>query len=573
MSLGANVQGALTDARSLIGSITFTGSGRYSLTAQQLNGNTAPSNQTGSGAYSVDPAGFVSIDNPLRAGTQINARLGTEALIGSSTEASGEVFDLFVAIPAPATAPTFTGPYWTASLEFPEASAANARSSFFNLSAASPGRLASFSVNGHAANLAGGVPITQQVPTATYLLNADGSGAFAFGSYDISTLFSGNRTFYISASGDVILGGSAGTHDILIGVKPATGTANASWSSNDWSAGLRFNTFAPAEDVAAFSGAMAVRGGGTLTWTKRIKALGVGAFDFTGINAYRLNSDGSGTVELSRAALASGGKAFVSSAIAANDPTAFELSFGIQMTPLSGSGVFLDPQAVVSAASFAPAGNPISPGQFIALFGTGLARSTQTATAPYPNSLNGVSVSINGRPAPIHFVSATQINCLVPYGTQGPTATIVVQNGTSSNTVTVPVAATAPAVYSMNQSGSGAGAILHADYSLVSAAKPATGGETVLIYLTGMGAVNPGVADGTAGGASPLSNTSVPVGQIAVFFGGVPGRVVYSGLAPGFPGLYQINVTLPQSLPAKGPLPLAVQTPNAFHDQVDIQVQ
>src|SRR6185436_12951643 len=105
-----------------------------------------------------------------------------------------------------------------------------------------------------------------------------------------------------------------------------------------------------------------------------------------------------------------------------NDPTAFEITFGIQMTPLSGTGVFLNPQAVLSAAGFAPAGNPISPGEFIALFGTGLARSTQVAAAPFPTTLNGVTVTINGRAAPLYFVSAGQINCLVPFQTTGPTA-------------------------------------------------------------------------------------------------------------------------------------------------------
>src|SRR6185437_5232279 len=117
-----------------------------------------------------------------------------------------------------------------------------------------------------------------------------------------------------------------------------------------------------------------------------------------------------------------------------------------------------------SAASFAPAGNPISPGQFIALFGSGLAKSSMTATAaPFPPSLNGVTVLINGKAAPIYFVSASQINCLVPYSVTGPTATIMVQNGTNSNTVTVPVAATSPGIYSLDQSGTGPGAVEHLD--------------------------------------------------------------------------------------------------------------
>jgi uncharacterized protein (TIGR03437 family) len=94
-------------------------------------------------------------------------------------------------------------------------------------------------------------------------------------------------------------------------------------------------------------------------------------------------------------------------------------------------------------------------------------------------------------------------------------------------------------------------------------------GETVLIYLTGMGAVTPAVTDGTAGKSNPLSLVNA---QTTVYVGGQTAKVVYNGLAPGFPGLYQLNVTLPAPLPGTGVLPLAIQTPTAFHDQVFIQV-
>ena len=154
--------------------------------------------------------------------------------------------------------------------------------------------------------------------------------------------------------------------------------------------------------------------------------------------------------------------------------------------------------------------------------------------------------------------------------TTGPTATIVVQNGSvNSNTVTVPVAATSPGIYSLDQIGSGAGAILHADYSLVNAAKPATGGETVLVYLTGLGTVTPAVADGTAGTGTALHTSDA---NVVVYVGGQQGTVVFKGQAPGFPGLYQLNVTLPLLPKTSGNLPLAIQTPNAYHDQVDIAI-
>ena len=576
LSLGMDAGGNLTDPRSLIGAITFDGAGKYSYTGQQVVGAGAATSPAGSGNYTVDPAGFVTMDSPLRSGAKVNARFGSQVLLGSSTESTDNTFDLLVAIQAPtgAAATTLSGTYRTVSLEFPGGSPANVRNAIFNMTPGTSGRLADFTVNGHAANLSGGSPINQQVTGATYIVNADGSGtaSFGFGTSGVAALLSGSKSIYVSADGNVLIGGSSanGSHDILIGVKSVTNATNATWNGDFWGAGLRFKPAASPPDISGYSGAVSARGAAKLTWTKRFKSLGFGAFDFTGINAYALNADGSGTVELSQVGL--GAKSFVGAAISANDPDAYEVYFGAQMTPLTGTGVFLNPQKVLNAAGFGPAGTPISPGEFIALVGTGLAKSNQAATPPYPNTLNGVSVSINGKAAPIYFVSAGQINCLVPYTTVGPTATIVVTNsGAASNSVTVPVAATSPGIFALDQSGSGPGAILHADFSVVNAAKPAVSGETVLIFLTGMGTVNPTVADGTAGGSNPLSRTTAA--QINVYVGGDPATVVYSGLAPGFPGLYQMNVTLPSAIAFAGNLPVAIVTPNAVHDQVDIVVQ
>jgi uncharacterized protein (TIGR03437 family) len=100
----------------------------------------------------------------------------------------------------------------------------------------------------------------------------------------------------------------------------------------------------------------------------------------------------------------------------------------------------------------------------------------------------------------------------------------------------------------------------------VNASSPAAPGETVLIFLTGMGSVTPPVADGTA--ATGLSDTNA---RPLVLVAGIQATVVFSGLAPGFPGLYQINATLP-SLPG-GNLPLAIQVGRAIHDQVYIPVR
>jgi uncharacterized protein (TIGR03437 family) len=575
VSLGTDGVSAshVTDPRSLLGTITFDGTDSYSFTGQQVVANNAATSVSGKGTYSVDPGGFVVMDSTLRTGSKINARYGVEALIGSATEIADNTFDLFVAVPAPtgsaAGSAALSGPYWAVTLEFPGGVTTNARNTLFSLNPASAGRLADFSVMGHAANISQGLPQTQPVTGATYTLSADGTGTVSFGAAAAAQLISGSKNLYVSADGNVAIAGSVtpGAHDFLIAVKAVSGATNATWNNTFWGAGLRMDPNA----VTGYAGSLAARGAGKVTWARREKAMGSGVFDFTGINTYSLTADGSGIMELTHVALGAGGKAFVGSAIDTNDPEAYEIFFGVQTPSLSGTGVFLNPLGVVNAASFAPPGNPVSPGQFVTLFGTGLAKSNQTAAPPYPATLNGVVVLVNNKQAPLYFVSSGQINALIPYSTQGPAATIVVQNGgVNSNTVTVPVAATAPGVYSLDQSGGGPGAILHADFGLVNASRPAAPGETVLIYLTGMGAVSPAVGDGTAGGANPLNKS---VADVIVLVAGQPATLLYSGLAPGFPGLYQINVTLPTALSGGGNVPLAVQTNNAFHDQVDIAIR
>jgi uncharacterized protein (TIGR03437 family) len=579
VSLGTDSSGNLTDPRSLIGTITFDGSGHYSYTGQQVIGAGAATSATGSGAYSVDPAGFVSLDSPLRSGAEVNARLGSSMLLGSTTESTDSTYDLFAAILAPTASvgSTLAGPYWAVTLEFPGGTRTNSRDNFFGLRSTVAGQFASISVNGHAANLAGGLPTTQTVAGATYTMGPDGTGSANFGTASTAALLSGSRTLYLSADGNVLLGGStaAGSHDFFIAVKADTGATNTTWSADFWGAGLRSD----ASIALGYAGAVSARGLGNLTWTKRYKELGQGVYDFTGVQTYSLNSDGSGTflaagTALGPMALGAGGKTFVGAVVNTGDTGGFEIFFGTQMNTVSGTGVFLNPQRVLNAASYAPAGNPIAPGEYVSLFGSGMAASIKVAAAPYPLTLNGVTVLVNGKAAPLYYVSGGQINALIPYSTAGPTASIVVQNGSaSSNTVTVPVAATAPGFFAADQSGTGIAAVYHgnAALGLVTPANPATAGETVMVYLAGMGAVSPALADGTATGVSPLS--TITASPIAIYIAGQQAAISYSGMAPGFPGLYQINVIVPLTIFSAGNVPMAMATPNAYHDQVSLSVQ
>src|SRR5712692_3260446 len=197
----------LTDPRSLIGAITFDGAGKYTFTGQQVIGAGAAASATGSGNYSVDPGGFVSLDSPLRSGAKVNARYSSEAVLGSSTETSDNAFDLFIAVPAPAGGAALGGPYTTVSLEFPGGSTANMRNSQFPINGLALGAVQSFSVTGHAANL-GGRSQTQQITGATYTMNPDGTGSLTVGPATNTQLLSGSRTLYLSANGNIVLGGS-----------------------------------------------------------------------------------------------------------------------------------------------------------------------------------------------------------------------------------------------------------------------------------------------------------------------------------------------------------------------------
>lgn len=138
-----------------------------------------------------------------------------------------------------------------------------------------------------------------------------------------------------------------------------------------------------------------------------------------------------------------------------------------------------------------------------------------------------------------------------------------------SNILRVPLAATVPRVPTIRQNGIGFAMLEHAHYTQVMPGHPAVAGEPILIYLTGVGDVNPPIGDGTGDTFNPLITT---VAQPTVVIGGFPATVLFSGLTL-YPGLYQIHVTMPPVPPGVISLPLAIITSNAYHDQVDIPVQ
>lgn len=227
----------------------------------------------------------------------------------------------------------------------------------------------------------------------------------------------------------------------------------------------------------------------------------------------------------------------------------------------------LPPNSVVNGASFRAATDPngaIAPGTIVSVFGTNLASATlEGMTVPLstrlPDAPEGSSVIFRVGSqeisAPLFFVSSGQVNAQAPF--ELPTGTVMVRvrrGSESSAEQPVQVAAVSPGIFPFGNSG----AILHAaTFQLVTESDPARPGEFLLIFCTGLGAVQPSVPSGQrAPSMEPLARTvSTPLVNIAS--PAMPAQVTFSGLAPGFVGLYQVNVQVPAGVPA-GPQPLQI---------------
>ena len=215
---------------------------------------------------------------------------------------------------------------------------------------------------------------------------------------------------------------------------------------------------------------------------------------------------------------------------------------------------------VVNAASFAAA--QVAPGQLVSLFGQNfLPAGSVTARAfPLPAALGpqNLSVTACGHTLGLYALLPGQINAQLP--TECPTTgtvTAMVSVGGQTGSQTFTLAPAAPGIFTVNGSGTGDGVIVHTDYSLVTAAKPATAGETVVLYTTGLGPTSPQFADGVA--ANQMNYTVMPV---TVSIGGKPATVTYAGLAQGWVGLYQINAVVPAGV--TGSLPVIVTSAGTY---------
>jgi uncharacterized protein (TIGR03437 family) len=220
--------------------------------------------------------------------------------------------------------------------------------------------------------------------------------------------------------------------------------------------------------------------------------------------------------------------------------------------------------AAMNAASFQL--GAVAPGEIVTLIGSGIGPATGTGLALDSNgnvatSLSGVQVTFNGIAAPLIYVSATQINAVVPYQVAGASslAVQVSYSGQTSNALPLTPGTTAAGIFTYAGTGSGQAAMLNQDNSYCTAAKPAPKGSYVQMYVTGEGQTNPGGITGSVtatSGSGPL--TPQPALPVSVTIGGQPANVLFYGEAPGMvAGVMQVNVQIPATV-ASGAVPISV---------------
>lgn len=206
---------------------------------------------------------------------------------------------------------------------------------------------------------------------------------------------------------------------------------------------------------------------------------------------------------------------------------------------------------VVSAANFVP-NQPLAPGSFGAIFGANLSPGlVGSSQYPLSTTLGSTSVLLGGEQVPLLFASTGQINMVVPYDVPvNSTQQLVVQRDSAiSIPQAVVISAALPAVFTQNGNGTGAAIVqpFKPDGTPLALNAPVTAGYVIVLYCSGLGAVNPAVPAGSQTPLAPLSNT---VNDVTVTIGGAPQKAIFAGLTPTYAQLYQVNVVVPSGLPS-----------------------
>jgi uncharacterized protein (TIGR03437 family) len=221
-------------------------------------------------------------------------------------------------------------------------------------------------------------------------------------------------------------------------------------------------------------------------------------------------------------------------------------------TALVVYGLLAQQTSITIANAASGSAGPLAPGSIASLYGTGLPPSA--------------ALTVNGVTAPVFGEIPSQINFQIPFEVGPGTATVnMMANGAVMATATIQIGSVGPGLFT--QAGGGA-AVLNQDYSVNGSGSPAAAGSVIAAYLTGLGPVQPPMATGAP---APLNVLSRATDSVTATIGGLPATVVFSGLAPGYTGLYQVNVQVPQL--TSGPYPLQISVNSVASNAAPIYIR
>jgi uncharacterized protein (TIGR03437 family) len=570
----------------IYGTIAFNANGGYTLNSSVIDSQNPGSVQPFSipnGAYRISASGMGYMDDPIRqsAGNPSSTVWGLVSqgiFIGSSTD--DRINSLFIAAKAPLTAPTnasFSGSYWAAAVNIPNGNVSQTRDMLFPLNPNGQGSLGTVNLTGFVG--ASGTNVAQTVNGAAYSF-ASGALTLSFGgSLVTQPLIAGDALCYLSADGNFFFGGSATGWDMIVGVRAYAGSVPPdALKGMYYQAGADLIPSSGFTTLATYYGAFSAvfdSNQGTITDIGHQRVLtgfdpsfNYTPFDYTYSDSFTLAADGSHDDFLGLHNVVGAGGAI---RIGYGNTDRLGINISLRVPDFSGPGVYLDPTGIANAASSAPFTVGVSRGGFVALYGTNLA-STTLVDGSMPFTLGGVQVLINGRQAPIYYVRSDVVSAIVPFATTGTVASIqVINNGVASDIRTVRVKDGTPGIYTWAGTGIGYAIAAHAQpYAAITPQNPARPGEAILVYLTGLGDVDPPVPDGVPPPLSPYSYAKI---QPVVVIHRESVDPLFAGLAPLLTGVYAITFTVPADIgPGDVDLYVDIALPDSRTSEAQIPV-
>jgi uncharacterized protein (TIGR03437 family) len=358
-------------------------------------------------------------------------------------------------------------------------------------------------------------------------------------------------------------------HDVQAGDNIVTVTCrstsrNCTEGSFGFSAAAGYDLATGLGSVDAWNLVSAWRSGATSALTKGTATVTASASATTLTTAGQVSvqvavSAGNGGVPTGTVTLSSGGNTLTSGALNGGGVATFtvagsQLSAGVNQLTVAYSGdsayspaaaslsltVVLPSSraplitAAVNGASFR---QTFAPGMVLTLYGSDLAPSTAAADrVPLSTTLGGGAVTVAGIPAPLYYVSPTQLNVQIPYNViPGSTARVVVTTTAGTATTRIPISAAAPGIFTDSAGSTVPAGVVRR-------------GSALTLYVTGQGAVSPAIGTGEAPATLVPADMPAPAQAVQVSIGGVTAPVSFAGIPTGLVGVTQINVSVPASV-------------------------